>query len=121
MTFAFDWSGVYPYDDPFNHATKGKVRVPVLVTKVSRTTNEAKVTWARQAPPSGFGFDVEIQSPGSTDWGTWQSGVSSQDAVFGPSDPLWAGTGRYKFRARLRQLTTNDAAGFSAAKSIALH
>lgn len=121
MTFAFDWSGVYPYDDPFKPATKGKVNVPVLVTKVSRTTNQAKVTWASQAPPSGFGVDVEIQSPGSTDWGTWQSGVSSQDAVFGPSDPLWAGTGTYKFRARLRQLTTNDAAGFSAAKSIALH
>lgn len=46
--------------------------------------------------------------------------MSSLSAQFGPSDPLWAGAGKYGFRARLRQLTSNAASGYSTAKSITL-
>ena len=80
----------------------------------------ANVTWASAGAPSGSGFDVQLKPPGSRDWITWQSGVTSLSAQFGPNDPLWAGTGKYAFRARLRQLATGSAAGYSAAKSITL-
>ena len=64
-TFAFDWSGVYPYDDPFDNATSGQVDVPLTVQKVPGKPNKAKVTWATAAPPSGYGVDVQVKVPGS--------------------------------------------------------
>jgi streptogramin lyase len=121
VTFRFDWAGMFPYDDPFDAANAGgQVDIPIKVAPVAGSTGEANVTWAAADAPSGFGFDVQLKPPGSTDWITWQSGVSSLSAQFGPSDPLWAGPGTYRFRARLRQLTSNAAAGYSAAKSISL-
>ncbi len=120
VTFQFNWAGTFPYDDPFDAAAAGgEVKVPIKVAPVPGAP-EANVTWASGDAPSGFGFDVQLEVPGSGDWVTWQSGVSSLSAQFGPSDPLWAGPGKYRFRARLRQLTSNAAAGYSAAKSIIL-
>jgi virginiamycin B lyase len=120
VTFRFDWAGVFPYDDPYDPAAKGRVKIPVKVAPVAGTPDEASVTWASGDAPSGSGFDVQLKPPGSHDWITWQSGVSSLSARFGPNDPLWAGAGKYSFRARLRQLTSNAASGYSAAKSITL-
>jgi streptogramin lyase len=120
VTFQFDWAGTFPYDDPFDAAGPGgQVNIPIKVAPVAGAP-EANVTWASGDAPSGFGFDVQLKPPGSTDWITWQSGVSTLSAQFGPNDPLWAGPGKYSFRARLRQLTSNAAAGYSPAKSITL-
>ena len=119
-TFAFDWSGVYPYDDPFDNATSGQVDVPLTVQKVPGKPNKAKVTWATAAPPSGYGVDVQVKVPGSTQYATWQSCVTNESAKFGPSSPLWAGPGRYKFEARLRLLSNNAASGFSKAAKVSL-
>jgi hypothetical protein len=41
-------------------------------------------------------------------------------AAFGPSDPLWAGTGTYRFLARMRNVTNGKASGYSNAKAITL-
>ena len=120
VSFKFDWAGTFPYDDPFNAAAPGgQVQVPIKITRVVGAPG-ANVTWARGAAPAGFGFDVQLKAPGSTDWVTWQSGVTSLSAQFGPNDPLWAGAGKYQFRSRLRQLTSNAASGYSAARSINL-
>jgi streptogramin lyase len=120
VSFQFDWAGTFPYNDPFEASGPGgQVIVPIEVAPVVGAPG-ANVTWASAAAPSGSGFDVQLKAPGSRDWVTWQSGVSSLSAQFGPNDPLWAGAGKYSFRARLRQLTSNAASGFSAAKSITL-
>jgi streptogramin lyase len=120
VTFQFNWAGTFPYDDPFDAAAPGgQVQVPIKVASVAGAPG-ANVTWASGVAPSGFGFDVQLKPPGSTDWITWQSGVTSLSAQFGPNDPLWAGAGKYSFRARLRQLTSNAASGYSAARSITL-
>jgi len=121
VTFRFDWAGIFPYDDPFDAANAGgQVKIPIKVAPVVGAADEATVTWASGDAPSGCGFDVQLKAPGSHDWVTWQSGVTNLSAQFGPNDPLWAGPGTYRFRARLRQLTSNAAAGYSAAKSISL-
>jgi len=119
-SFAFDWAGGYSYDDPFHTAAKGTVQVPVVVKPVVGAVGLAQVTWASGDAPAGFGFDVQVRQPGSTDYVTWQSGVATLNGVFGSSDPLWVGPGRYAFRARLRQLTTGAASGYSPVASISI-
>jgi virginiamycin B lyase len=114
-TFAFNWSGDYPYDDPFDNTTSGQVNVPLSVQHVAGKPSKAKVIWATAAPPSGYGVDVQVKVPGATQYVTWQSGVTNESAKFGPSSPLWAGPGTYKFEARLRLLSNNAASGFSKA------
>jgi hypothetical protein len=42
------------------------------------------------------------------------------DGSFGPADPLWTGAGTYRFRARLRNVSSGAASGFSALHAIAL-
>jgi streptogramin lyase len=120
VSFEFDWAGTFPYDDPFDAAAPGgQVKVPIKVAPLVGAPG-AQVTWASNDPPAGFGFDVQLKPPGGRDWITWQSGVAGGSAPFGPNDPLWAGPGKYQFRSRLRQLTSNAASGFSTAKSITI-
>jgi hypothetical protein len=115
-TFAFDWSGEYPYDDPYQSTTSGQVDVPLTVQGVTGNVNKAVVTWATAAPPTGYGVDVEVKAPHATQFEAWQNGVTTESAKFGPSSPLWAGPGTYKFEARLRLLSNGAASGFSKAK-----
>jgi hypothetical protein len=78
------------------------------------------VTWARGDAPGGDVFDVQVKAPGSKKFVNWQDGVTNLSAVFGSSGPLWAGPGKYSFRARLRQLSSGAASGYSSAASISL-
>lgn len=119
-SFAFDWAGTYSYDDPFHTAAKGTVQVPVVVQPVVGAVGLVQVTWASSDAPTGFGFDVQVRQPGSTDFVTWQSGVTNLNGVFGSSDPLWVGPGKYTFRARLRQLTSGAASGYTPGASISI-
>jgi streptogramin lyase len=119
-TFTFDWAGTFRYDDPFNPASAGEVKVPVKVKAVVGAVGEAQVTWASGDAPAGDVFDVQLKAPGSTKFVTWQDGVTDLSAVFGSSDPLWAGPGKYSFRARLRKLSSGAASGYSSAVSISL-
>ncbi len=118
--FSFTGAGSYAYDDPFDAAAKGTVKVPITVTLVVGAVDTAQVTWASAVPPAGFAFDVQVKRPGTSSFVPWQTGVTSQTATFGPSDPLWAGTGTYQFRARMRNVTNGKASGYSAAKAITL-
>lgn len=121
-SFTFDWAGTYPYDDPFNTTASGLVDIPLTVGSVAGPAGPAaQVTWATADAPAGFGFDVEVKAPHSH--GTfvpWQTGVSNLSAVFGSADPLWVGPGKYSFEARLRNLSSGAASGFSKPKGILL-
>jgi streptogramin lyase len=118
--FSFTGAGSYAYDDPFNTAAKGTVKVPIVVTPVVGAVDTAQVTWASADPPAGFAFDVQVKRPGTSSFVPWRTGVTSLTATFGPSDPLWAGTGTYRFRARMRNLANGKASGYSNAKAITL-
>jgi hypothetical protein len=63
---------------------------------------------------------VQVEQPGSGTFLPWRSGVTSLSATFGPSDPLWAGTGTYQFRAQLENTVNGTASGFSSPGSIVL-
>jgi streptogramin lyase len=119
-SFTFDWAGTFPYDDPFNPQAAGQVSVPAKATIVAGTADEAQVTWAVGDAPAGDAFDVQVKVPGTGQFQDWQTGVSSLSSSFGPSDPLWAGPGKYEFRARLQQLSTGAATGYSPSVSVTL-
>jgi virginiamycin B lyase len=119
-SFTFDWAGAFPYDDPFHPSAKGTVSVPPTAAKIAGTTDEANVTWAVGDAPSGDAFDVQVEVPGSSQFVDWQTAVTSLSSPFGPSDPLWAGPGKYEFRAGVIQPSTGAATGYSPAVSISL-
>jgi hypothetical protein len=119
-SFAFQWAGAYAYDDPFHTKTKGGVSVPISVTRVVGVPETANVVWASGDAPAGFAFDVLIQSPRATGFLPWRTGVTNLSQTFGPSDPAWAGPGRYSFEARLRAVSSGAACGYSKPGSIKL-
>lgn len=119
-SFTFTGAGTFGYDDPLAASHKGKVQVPITVALVVGAVGMAQVTWASAAPPAGFGFDVQVQPPGSTDWVDWLTGVTGQTVVFGPNSPLWAGPGTYRFRAGMVNTVNGTTSGYSPAKGIAL-
>jgi streptogramin lyase len=119
LSFQFRWSGVYSYADPFHGSSRGKVKVPIGVQPLVGAPG-AKVIWASGDAPGGDVFDVQVRQPGSSSFLDWRSGVTSLNGAFGSSDPLWAGPGKYSFRARLRQPSSGAASGYSAAGSIRL-
>ena len=120
FAFAFDWAGTFSYNDPFHTASSGQVKVPLSVSKVVGAVGEAAVTWASEDAPAGDGFDVQVKGPGASSFTDWRTGVSTLSDVFGPSDPLWVGPGKYAFRARLTQLPAGAAGGYSSSTSISL-
>ncbi len=86
----------------------GSVGVPVRVAPAKGTTKTRfAVTWSATLAPAGFLFDVGKQRVGGA-WSTWQSGVTTRSATFRP----WR-KGKYRFRARLRQISSGKASGWS--------
>ena len=121
FSYAFDWAGTFTYGDPFHTASHGRVSVPIVVTHAVGAVNTAAVTWASADPPAGDVFDVQVEVPGSSSFVPWQT-TTTLGGAFGPSDPLWAGPGTYRFRSRLTNPgPVQHASGFSAAKAIKLN
>jgi virginiamycin B lyase len=120
FSFTFRWAGMYPYADPFHTASKGRVSVPIGVTQVVGAVGTAQVTWASGDAPAGCVFDVEVKVPGSNSFVPWRTDTTELSGTLGPSDPLWAGQGTYRFQARLRQVATGATSGYSSPKAIIL-
>jgi plastocyanin len=92
----------------------GRAKVPVKITPASGGTGTGfTVLWACEDPTPGYVFDVQIRR-GSGGFVNWQNGVTTMSAVFTPD----AGTGVYKFRARLRNTAGGATSAWSAAKAI---
>ncbi len=69
-----------------------------------------RVVWASLAAASGYAYDVQIKRPGSTAFSDWQLGLTKRYADFVPD----VGTGRYQFRARIRDTATQLAVAYSS-------
>ena len=65
----------------------------------------------RSAPPSGFGFDVQVKRPGSSTWVSLRNDTLTPSTTWTPTN----GTGTYRFRTRLQRLGATAASGWSAA------
>jgi hypothetical protein len=84
-------------------------------------SSTAQVTWSSASASTGFAFDVEVKTPGSSSWQTWLDGVTSTSATLGPAGGgPYTGPGTYKFRSRIRNTANGAASGYSPTGSIAL-
>jgi plastocyanin len=101
-------AGTYPIVDSATGNT-ATVIVPIQVEPDSGPlTTPFNVQWAAAKPPPGYAYDVEISRPGQP-FVPWQTGVTTHSAAFVPD----AGSGQYKFQARLRNTANGNTSGWS--------
>ena len=113
FSFMFFAAGNYNYTSTGNGFT-AKVKVPVLVSQGSGDTSTVfRITWAGQAPPNNYVYDVQIKR-GSAGWANWNSAVTTTRANYTADQ----GARVYKFRARLRNASNGNTSAWSAAKAI---
>jgi len=91
------WAGTFTYRDMIS-GFSGAIAVPVRVQQAVAAGNSADIELGTTAPPSGRGFDVQIQKNGG-DWTAIATGVSAAQVS---TAPLASGT--YAVRARLVSL-----------------
>lgn len=117
FTVTFVDAGSYAYADPLHPTMTGVVRVPVTALPATGTTSSSfTITWGAGTAPSGFVSDVQVRRPGTTRWRNWRVSQVSPSTIFVPD----LGAGTYSFRARLRNLATGAASGWSAVTPIAV-
>jgi plastocyanin len=116
FTATFVVAGKYPYHCSIHTTMKGIIQVGM---KVSPTTGHLNttftITWGVGSIPNGFNADIQISRPGGSfvNWMTNQTGTHVKAPFMAD-----AGTGTYKFRARLQNSSSGGASAFSASKSI---
>jgi hypothetical protein len=105
--FAFPASGTYAVTDTSNGA-KEKVAVPMLATNVGGEGTPT-VEWATTDQLGGARFEVEYILPGATTFTVLYKNTSKLHQHLGTQ----FGAGTYKFRSRMRNLTTGAITGWS--------
>jgi hypothetical protein len=123
FTFSYVYfaAGTYTYVDLGTTSVSGEVDVPIALGPATGTSGTVfAVRWAASSPPAGQVFDVQIMKPGGSSFVNWRQGVTTISGTFSSSDPAWAGTGKYSFRARLRSTANGHATGWSNSKSITI-
>ncbi|MEO8475811.1 MAG: hypothetical protein ABI572_02025 [Actinomycetota bacterium] len=98
--YTFEAAGVYPFTCLLHPFMGGRARVPLRAAPVTGTLGRIRtVTWATGPAPGGFVFDVQLRRP-SQGWTSWRKATPWPSASFHAD----AGTGGYRFRARLREV-----------------
>ena len=111
--FIFTSAGKFSYQCKLHPGQmQGVIKVPVKVNPASGGTGtDFTITMASVDPPNGFVLDLKVTKPNSTT--QTFSNLTSRTFHFTPN----AGTGTYKFQARLRK-ATGGAASFSSTKAV---
>lgn len=118
--YVFAAAGTYIYRSTVSGDGKfaGSVAVPVVVSPASgKTTTRFTLIWASRTI-SGYVFDIEIRylKTGSKVWSPWAAFKTGTTAVTGTTTTNLA-AGRYEVHARLRNLASGKASGWSPAMS----
>jgi plastocyanin len=97
--YTFEAAGLYPFVCVFHPQMSGRAYVPVRAAPATgRASKTRTITWATGLAPDGFVYDVQIRRPGSG-WTSWRTATLEPSTSFLAD----AGTGRYRFRARLHE------------------
>lgn len=97
--YTFEAAGMYRFVCVFHAHMSGRAYVPVRAAPATgRASRPRTITWATGPAPDGFVYDVQIRRPGAG-WTPWRMRVVKRAASFRAD----AGTGRYRFRARLHE------------------
>ena len=112
--YTFFGAGTYTYRCSIHTTMSGTVHTRMAVApNRGGTTTTYQATWASSAPPAGYVFDVQIRRPGGV-YTDWKAGTTLINGTFVPD----AGTGKYSFRTRLRNVATTRASGWSPVSTI---
>ena len=114
--FGFVAAGSYAYRCTIHPvAMQGIVSVPMQVSpSAGGTSAQFTVTWAATTAPAGFNYDVQVLRPGSRAFFDWRVDQTVRNGTFTPD----AGSGTYRFRARLQKTAGGQASGWSDLISI---
>jgi plastocyanin len=100
-TFVFAAAGGYAYHCAYHASMRGTVQVsPNAGPKNGGTSTVFTITWAVGSVPTGFNADVQLKVPGGG-WADWR--VNQTGTHVSASYTPGAGTGTYRFRARLEK------------------
>jgi plastocyanin len=74
------------------------------------------VTWAAQAAPAGYVFDVQYKEPTGSSWINWRTDVTTTNEVVHTN----AGTiqGKWQYRARIQRVSNGTTSGWSATTGV---
>jgi plastocyanin len=115
--FTIPGAGSYAYRCTILTSMTGTVKAGMTASPPSgKTSTVFTLSWAAGAPPSGYGFDVQVKRPGSSTWVSLRNDTLTSSTTWTPPN----GTGTYQFRARLQRLGTTTASGWSAALSVSV-
>ena len=110
-------AGSYAYRCTINTSMTGTLKAGMTVSPTSgKTATVFTLSWAVGAPPSGFGFDVQVKRPGSSTWVSLRNDTLTPSTTWTPLN----GTGTYQFRTRLQRLGATTVSGWSAALSVSV-
>ncbi len=113
-TQVFHWSGDYTFTDTATSHTVKFDALPQAAPATGSTSTVFTITYGDVPPPSGYGEDIQVEYPGTTSWVSVISKATGTSTTFTPNK----GTGKYKFRARLRSLTNSSATAFTSGATI---
>jgi Tol biopolymer transport system component len=112
--FTFEAAGVYAFVCTPHTGMGGRVEVPMRAApRTGGLHRTFAITWASTDATGDHVYDVRLRRPGKP-WKVWRSGVTMRSDSFVPG----AGAGRYRFRARMRDVVSGEASRWSAAVSI---
>ena len=110
--FVFDVAGTYPVVDS-GHTSSIAIGLGATPRHGSMSTT-FHITWADYYAQPGFLYDAQILRPGAPDFVDWKVDQVVDEVDFTPD----AGPGTYQFRARLRDVDSGAASGWSPPASI---
>jgi len=117
-SYTFVAAGIYPFTCVFHilEGMTGRIHVPMQAAPAKGSLQRRfTITWASASAQAGFVYDVRLKRPGRP-WMLWRSGIKVPTNAFRPH----AGTGGYRFAARLRRSDTDAASLWSDDVSIAV-
>jgi hypothetical protein len=112
-------AATYHYQDTTTGHT-GTIEIPITIapTKGGQATSYL-VTFGAQSPVAPITYDVQVKGPADPDFITWLTGVPGVQGSFVPN--AWQGgegPGKYRFRSRIRNTSTQVATDWSPVATI---
>ncbi|MDH5314032.1 MAG: plastocyanin/azurin family copper-binding protein [Actinomycetota bacterium] len=112
--FTFEAAGTYAFICTPHPFMGGRVSVPMRAApRTGGVHKRFTLTWASASATGDHVYDVQIRKPGKA-WTSWRRGVTMRGDSFTPN----AGKGRYRFRARMRDVALGERSRWSAAVAI---
>ena len=102
FSYTLDSASTYLYTDNVGGTLTGEIDVPVSLPVSGTVGVPFPVTWSLVPVPLDVVFDVEVRLPGSLDYTLWQTTTALSDN-YTPATP-----GKYRFRARIRNLGISE-------------